>query len=242
LFDRNVNVIDVTLPGGIKTHVEVKVNNRARRINLRIDVRSSIFTLTCPTETSIPHLKNFLENNVNWLLDQLSKLPKRIEFQDGTILLILGRSYVIRHCLGSLGNVWVQAGKTDQLSELCVSGGSEHLGRRITDWLKKTAREEVIIRSKYYANLLDQRVSQVSVRDTKTRWGSCSSKGNLSFSWRLILAPEHVLNYVCAHEVAHLVEMNHSPGFWAIVDRLIVDRRQSRNWLKHNGNMLHRYG
>ena len=80
MFDRNVNVIDVTLPGGIKTHVEVKVNNRARRINLRIDVRSSIFTLTCPTETSIPHLKNFLENNVNWLLDQLSKFPKESNF------------------------------------------------------------------------------------------------------------------------------------------------------------------
>jgi predicted metal-dependent hydrolase len=242
LFDRNVNVIDVTLPNGKKTHVGVKANNRTRRINLRIDVSSSRFTLTCPTETSISHLKKFLQNNVTWLFDQLSKLPKRIEFQDGTILLILGKSYVIRQCLGSSGNVWVQAGKRNQLSEIFVSGKSEHLPRRLTDWLKKTAREEMIIRSKDYAKLLDQRVSRVSVRDTKTRWGSCSSKGNLSFSWRLILAPEHVLNYVCAHEVAHLVEMNHSPEFWAIVDRLIVDWRQSRNWLKHNGNVLHRYG
>jgi predicted metal-dependent hydrolase len=175
-------------------------------------------------------------------LNQLSKLPKKIEFRDGTILLILGKSYVIRHCLDSVGNVWVQADKPDQLLEICVSGKSEHLPRRITDWLKKTAREEMMIRSKGYANLLDRRVARVSVRDTRTRWGSCSSKGNLSFSWRLILAPEHVLNYVCAHEVAHLVEMNHSPEFWAIVDRLIVDWRQSKNWLKHRGNMLHRYG
>ena len=242
MFDRNVNVIDVTLPGGQKTRVGVKANHRTRRINLRIDVSSSGFTLTCPTETSISHLKIFLHQNVNWLLDQLSKLPKRIEFRDGTILLILGKSYVIRHCLGSVGNVWVLADKPDPSLESCVSGKSEHLPMRITDWLKKTAREELMIRSKGYANLLDQRVARVSVRDTKTRWGSCSSKGNLSFSWRLILAPEHVLNYVCAHEVAHLVEMNHSPEFWAIVDRLIVDWRQSKNWLKHKGNMLHRYG
>ena len=126
--------------------------------------------------------------------------------------------------------------------DLCVSGMSEHIPRRIKDWLKKRAWEEARSRSQRYAKILDRNINRITVKDTKSRWGSCSSNGNLSFSWRLIFAPDHVLNYVCAHEVAHLVEMNHSPKFWTNVDLLISDWKKSRTWLKQNGNILHSYG
>jgi len=116
------------------------------------------------------------------------------------------------------------------------------LSRRVADWLKKSARAEISKRTELSAQSIGQRVARLSVRDTRTRWGSCSEDGHLSFSWRLILAPEMVLDYVVAHEVAHLAELNHGHSFWRLVDQLCPGNKVPRHWLKRYGATLHRYG
>jgi predicted metal-dependent hydrolase len=136
----------------------------------------------------------------------------------------------------------LREGPDIQIPELRVSGGSDHIARRVRDWLKKYAKNEVTYKATKFSNLLNKKIKKVSVRDTRTRWGSCSSRGNLSFSWRLIFAPERIVDYVCAHEAAHLVELNHSPRFWKLVYQLVGEWESSKEWLRKNGARLHRYG
>ena len=123
-----------------------------------------------------------------------------------------------------------------------MSGRAEHLPRRVRDYLKAEAKQELSVRSHDKAAAIGQRVTRVTLRDTKSRWGSCSHQGALSYSWRLILAPESVLDYVAAHEVAHLVHMDHSPSFWRLVADLHPDPDSARAWLKRDGSALWRYG
>jgi predicted metal-dependent hydrolase len=126
--------------------------------------------------------------------------------------------------------------------EILVRGDPAHLPRRNTDHLKALARREFATRARVLAARLGKSVTRVGVRDPKSRWGSCSSTGALSFSWRLVFAPEAVVDYVVAHEVAHLVEMNHSPRFWKVVASLVPDSKTPRAWLKHHRLELLSYG
>ena len=123
-----------------------------------------------------------------------------------------------------------------------VSGDVHHAPRRLRDWLRHQAREDLVLRVSHHANRLGLRPSRITVRDQATRWGSCSSNGTLSFSWRLILAPPMVLDYVAAHEVAHLKELNHSIRFWTLVEKAMPEMNAARAWLKQHGTALHRYG
>ena len=125
---------------------------------------------------------------------------------------------------------------------LCVAGGVEFTDRRVHDFLKREARKELHKAAQAYADALGVRVKRVSIRDQSSRWGSCTSAGSLSFSWRLILAPPFVLDYLAAHEGAHLEELNHSPRFWRLVKRLYPDFERAKAWLDAHGTELHRYG
>jgi len=122
-----------------------------------------------------------------------------------------------------------------------VEGQPEHTPRRLLDWLKREARRKIDERVWIYAEQLGVTPKRITIRDTTSRWGSCSSTRSLSFSWRLILAPASVLDYVVAHEVSHLRELNHRPRFWRLVETLVADIDKSQNWLSENGTMLHRY-
>ena len=123
-----------------------------------------------------------------------------------------------------------------------MGGPRDHVEARVVRWLKGQARARLTAASGAHAGRLGVAVGRLAIRDTRSRWGSCSGTGTLSFSWRLILAPDAVLDYVAAHEVAHLREMNHSPAFWALVDRLVPDASASRRWLKRTGAQLMLYG
>jgi predicted metal-dependent hydrolase len=123
-----------------------------------------------------------------------------------------------------------------------VAGEAPHIHRRVRDFLQREAQRDLEAASRRVAEMLGVAIKRVSVRDQASRWGSCSSTGVLSYSWRLILAPPHVLDYLAVHEVAHLVEMNHSPRFWRLVDRLCPDAERAKVWLDVYGNDLHRYG
>ena len=114
--------------------------------------------------------------------------------------------------------------------------------RRVSDFLVAKARKELALRARKLATRIGREVAQITVRDTRSRWGSCSGRGNLSFSWRLIFAPERVIDYVGAHEVAHLAEMNHGPRFWSLVESLSPDSAIPRAWLKRHRSRLFSYG
>jgi len=127
-------------------------------------------------------------------------------------------------------------------AEIRVRGDPAHLGRRVRDHLIRLARQELTRRARLCAGRIGKPIARIGVRDTRSRWGSCSSKGTLSFSWRLVLMPEAVIDYVVAHEVAHLVEMNHGPRFWQLVRSLVPDLAAPRAWLKRHRSRLFSYG
>jgi predicted metal-dependent hydrolase len=114
-------------------------------------------------------------------------------------------------------------------------------GGAVAGWLKLRARESFLAEAGAAAERLGRRHGRVTLRDTRSRWGSCSASGDLSFSWRLAMAPPEVRRYVALHEAAHLVEMNHSPRFWALVASLCPDYRAHRGWLRRHGAGLHRF-
>ncbi len=213
----------------------VSRNPRARRISISLDGGGSV-RLTLPRRTSLRQGLDFAEDKANWILDQLNALPERVPFEDGAILPLLGADHVICHQPAARRGVWCADGA------IRVSGQREHLPRRVGDFLKAEARREISRRAKEKAGIVGRPVRRITLRDTTSRWGSCTSDGNLSFTWRLILAPEDVLDYVVAHEIAHLKHLNHGSRFWALVARLTADVTRSRRWLRENGDRLLRYG
>lgn len=216
--------------------VDIAVHPRARRMTLRIDKGSGRLRLTLPPGVSRDDGLSFVRRQESWLRRRLDELPEAVPFADGAVLPILGIDHLVRHRPDTRSGVWRSAG------EIHVSGKAEHLRRRLTDFLKKEARAEITPRAHALANEIGRPVRRITLRDTSSRWGSCSSRGDLSFSWRLVLAPESVLHYVVAHEVAHLRHMNHGPHFWRLVDTLIDDVETPKHWLRHHGARLMRYG
>jgi predicted metal-dependent hydrolase len=227
----------IALEGG-EMPLLVSRHPRARRFVLRLDALGEAVELVLPAWGSTREAARFLEQNRGWLEARLKDLPPRIAFADGIAVPMLGVSHRIRHVAQARGrgSAWIEDG------EICVSGELAHLPRRVRDFLRETARCELNRRARELASRLERRVARVSLRDSRSRWGSCSAKGALSFSWRLVLAPEAVLDYVVAHEVAHLVEMNHGPRFWALVEKLTPDYRAPRSWLRRNRMRLLRFG
>ncbi|MFD2265459.1 M48 family metallopeptidase [Lacibacterium aquatile] len=207
----------------------------ARRLSLRVkSVDSAI--LTAPPRVSLREIKAFTESQKEWIEAAAARVGAAANpFAPDARIDVAGSPLLLVHRPEGRGVKRVD----DRLE---VGGGIEHFGRRVTDYLKKLARETLSERTRVYAQLAGVTVKQVSVRDTRSRWGSCSAKGAISYSWRLILAPPAVLDYVAAHEVAHRLEMNHSPRFWAVVERLYPDYGPPQRWLKTQGSSLHRYG
>jgi len=219
--------------------LRVRESARARRITLRIDAAAAGVELVLPRRVSLAAGLRFLDSRRDWVTASLAEMPTRIVFADGAIVPVLGTPHRIRH-LGERnpggGIVAIEAG------EIRVAGAAPHVARRVRDHLIALARLELSRRARALAARIDRRVTRISVRDTTSRWGSCSASGALAFSWRLILAPEAVLDYVVAHEVAHLAEMNHGPRFWRLVESLALGAARQRGWLRRNRARLLRYG
>lgn len=221
--------------------VRVRRHRQARRYTLRIQAATREVVLTMPPRGCLREAKDFAQKHGGWIASRLHHLPKAEPFAHGTIVPLRGQPHRVVHRKTMRGTVWVEAGEDGERC-LCVAGDAPHIDRRIADFLKREARSDLEAASRHFAGQLGITFARVSVRDPSSRWGSCSTSGVLSYSWRLILAPPHVLEYLAAHEVAHLVEMNHSPRFWRIVDRLCPHVRRAKAWLDANGTELHRYG
>jgi predicted metal-dependent hydrolase len=219
--------------------VAVRVHARARSYRLSIPHAGGP-VLTLPPHGRWTEAEAFLVRQRNWLAARLKRAPEAGHFGDGGTVPVRG----VDHRIIATGKLRgrVEVAEMDGAPVLLVPGEPAHQARRLTDWLKSQAQEDLVARTALHAERLGVTVKVVKLREQKSRWGSCSSTGNINYNWRLILAPPFVLDYVAAHEVAHLVEMNHSAAFWATVKRTLPDMDRGRAWLKAHGRQVMAYG
>lgn len=225
-----------------KVSVAVRRSEQARRMTLRVRSAARDVTLTLPARTSAVAARDFVERHVGWIEQRLERLPERIPFEPGEIVPLRGVAHRIVAREGMRGLVRVEPGLRGGEPLIAVHGLPEHAPRRIADFLKREARAAALEAAGRHAARLGVTIGRITIKDTKSRWGSCAANGDLSFSWRLILAPAHVFDYLAAHEVAHRREMNHGPRYWAHVAELFPDYERAEAWLKAHGATLHRYG
>ncbi|MBX9845880.1 MAG: M48 family metallopeptidase [Xanthobacteraceae bacterium] len=221
--------------------VRVRRHRQARRYTLRIHAATREVILTMPPRGSLREAKEFAQKHGGWIAARLDRLPQAVPFADGTMVPLRGVAHRITHRPGVRGTVWVETSGEGGPC-LCVAGEAPHVGRRVNDYLHREALRDLDAASRRAADQFGVAIKRISVRDQSSRWGSCSTTGVLSYSWRLILAPPFVLDYLAVHEVAHLIEMNHSPRFWRLVKRVCADAERAKAWLDVHGTDLHRYG
>lgn len=245
---------------GLDAPVSVRRSPRARRFTLSVNEARRSGVLTMPLHASLEQAGEFLTRNYEWLQDRLVAMPEAVPFSHGRIMPLRGLEHEIRFVEKACGRgvVWTQAPEQSReamadwesntrspgaaLPLICAAGDRRHAPRRLKDWLRREARKDLTARSYWHGGRLGLKPARITIRDQSTRWGSCSSSGVLSYSWRVILAPPFVLDYLAAHEVAHLKEMNHSKRFWALVRKTMPRMDEGRKWLRAHGNALHRYG
>jgi predicted metal-dependent hydrolase len=219
--------------------IAVKRLASARRYTLRVRTAQRDVVLSMPERGSLADAKSFAQKHAGWIETRLRRLAEDVRFAEGALVPLRGVPHLVAHRPYSRGTVTVESGDPPLLA---VAGEAPHLDRRLTDWLKRQARNDLSAAVERHCAKLGMRHKGLSIKDTASRWGSCSSTGALSFSWRLVLAPPFVLDYLAAHEVAHLKEMNHSPRFWRICELLCPRTRDAKGWLRAHGAGLHRYG
>lgn len=219
----------------LAARIAVDINPRARRVSLRVDPIKGCIVLVRPPRMSERLVLSFVASRKDWISKHLSEMEPPIPLCDGTVVPYRGAYYAVRVRDGR-GAVALEEGT------IIVAGKPEHIARRLRDWLKGEAQRVITPLTYEMAARLNVRIERISVRDTRSRWGSANKRGCLSFSWRLILAPDEVLAYVVAHEVAHLRHMNHSAAFWRTAEELFgADISSAREWLRRRGATLHRY-
>jgi predicted metal-dependent hydrolase len=225
----------LTLPSG-PTRVEWRRNRRARRVSLRIDPCGGGVVVTLPMRAGRGAGVALLMNHADWVANRLAALPDALPIADGSIVPIGDVPHRIRHVPHARGGAWLQDG------ELHVSGAPEFLHRRVTDFLRAEALRRLSALVIAKTAMIDVTTRRIAVKDTRSRWGSCAADGSLAFSWRLVMTPESVQDYVAAHEVAHLKYMNHGKRFWSLVDRLTPHASTAIPWLRAEGFRLLRVG
>ncbi len=221
---------------GESVPVLVRLNPRARRITMRVSPVSGEVTVTAPSRVGRAAALHFVRGEFAWVSRQRAATLKPIALAPGALVPFRGEPHRIRAATArGPAPVWRDG------NEIFVSGRAEHAARRLTDFFKREAKQAFETSALAFGEQLGVKPSRITVRDTASRWGSCSSARSLSFSWRLIFAPDYVRDYVVAHEAAHLKEMNHGPDFWAHVEGLTPHARKARKWLRENGRNLLRY-
>lgn len=223
----------------ISARLKLRVSKRARRVALRLDPETRAMHLVVPPRINIDAAIDFAGQHRAWIREKLSSLPKPMPFIDGAIMPLVGRDHYLEIIQDSDRRTTAITVKN---RIMCVETHLDDPSARIERYLRDWIQDELAELAAEKAAMIRRRIGDVRVRDTKSRWGSCAEDGNLSFCWRLIFAPREVIDYVVAHEVAHLVHFDHSPAFWRLCDRLSVDMAYGRDWLKEYGQTLMSYG
>lgn len=221
--------------------VRLQRHRQARRYTLRIHMVTREAIITMPPRGTIKEARDFAQQHVAWIASRLNGLPPTRPFAHGVSVPLRGLARRIVHRRNERGTVWTESSETGERL-LCVAGDAPHINRRIHDYLKREARRDIEAAVQHHAAAIGVKHKRITIRDQSSRWGSCSSNKTLSFSWRLILTPPYVLDYIVAHEVAHLVELNHSARFWRLVGKMCDQVERAKLWLDVHGNDLHRYG
>lgn len=219
---------------GIEAPITVRRRRTAKRVTLSVSRATGQIGMTLPARFRIDDARRFAEANREWLEARVDAAPPPIPYEFGMMLPFRGRYHRVQP--GKRRRVDVDQGV------IRVGCDPEMLPGMLDRWLKREARKALIERSDFHATALGVTYKRIAIRDTKSRWGSCSATGTLSYSWRVILAPEGALDYLSAHEVAHLREMNHGPAFWRLVERRIPAYQSWTDWFRTEGLELHRYG
>lgn len=224
--------------------VRLKVNQRARRVSLRLDRTRREIVATAPSLRRLPEAAAFAQSRADWIAQRLAELPVTAPLAPGVLIEVFGRP--VRLETGTGRARWIEPldGSTPRIAAM---GDGEGYARAVILILKKKALEVLSARTAHYAQALGAPMPKVAVADAKSRWGSCKpgprgTAGTIRYSWRLALAPFEVADYVAAHECAHLLELNHGPRFWAHVRNLVGDERRHRDWLRAEGAKLHAVG
>jgi predicted metal-dependent hydrolase len=215
--------------------VTFRRNAKARRLILRLARDRSSVVVTLPPRIGRTEALDFARKSTKWIAQRLAAEPAGRPLTISGEILIRGDMRRIEHAGTRRGTVVMTE------SSVIVAGDPAHVQRRLLDWLKAEAKRDLVQASEFYAERMGVKFHRLSVRDQKSRWGSCSSDGTLSYSWRLILAPSFVLDYVAAHEVAHLKHMNHGRNFWRLVLTHCPNAGRAKTWLKQHGSELHAY-
>ena len=240
LFDRRPTSEIEIAHGGEIFRIALRRAQTSRRYTLRVRAASRDVLLTMPARGTLKEARAFAERHAAWIGVRLSRLPQPVAFAPGEVTPLRGVDHRIVHRERARGVAWVEAAQGEPV--ICVAGDAPHVARRVADFLKREARRDLETAVARHAAALDVKPRRIALRDTTSRWGSCSSSGTLNFSWRLILAPPFVLDYLAAHEVAHIAHMNHSPLFWALTRRLYPETDHAEAWLRAHGSSLHRFG
>ncbi|MGZ9097694.1 MAG: M48 family metallopeptidase [Micavibrio sp.] len=218
--------------------LHLRVSDRAKRMALRLDAKTGKIHLVIPARASLKKALEFARTHQDWIDRQTAAFPAPVILKNGSILPVLGQNRVVRI-------IYVEGLKRTSIrlgdKEIIVITNKEDPTGRIIRFLKNLARTEITRITKEKSSLINKVHGTLYIRDTTSRWGSCSQEGNLSFSWRLILAPLESLDYVVAHEVAHLMHMDHGPKFWALCEKLSTDFSTGHKWMKTQGHSLMRY-
>lgn len=220
--------------GEIRVPIIIKKLSRSRRFVIRYQPLKKHLSLTLPARTNIRQGLHFVSEKRDWILQQVqqySNADSARSFHDGQVISVLGKNIRLTY-IGGRGTV------SEHGDILLIHGDSEFIARRVKQWIINKLKTEIISLAEYYSTQLKVKTGNITLRDTSSHWGSCSSNGNLSFSWRLAFAPHEVLKYVVAHEVTHIREHNHSKEFWALVAQIFPEYKTVKNWLKHNGKSL----
>ncbi len=225
----------VHLPHG-PTAVLWRLSARARRVSLRIDARTAAVVVTLPVRAGRSAGLRLLTSHAAWVEAKLAALPRPLAFIDGGVIPIGGEPHTIRHVPGGRGGAWIAAG------EVQVGGDQAFLARRVADLLRNEAKRRFLALAGLIGAEAGLKPAKLVVRDTRSRWGSCTGKQTVMLNWRLIMAPDQVQRYVVAHELAHLRYMNHGASFWRLVDELVTNRGECTAWLSQRGAVLLRAG
>ena len=221
------------IPGQPPVEITLRRSARSRRFSLRVSQLDGRVTLSMPLRAREAEAMDFARSHESWLRAALARRPMQTLVAMGDRIPVEGRLLTLHPTTGRSPQI---AGDV-----LLLPGSPEQTAARTAAYLKTLARDRLAAASDHYAAVLGRKVTRITLRDTRSRWGSCAHDGALMYSWRLIMAPPSVLSYVAAHEVAHMVEMNHSDAFWAVVARLYPHWQTQRKWLHTHGKDLHAY-
>jgi predicted metal-dependent hydrolase len=223
--------------------VAIKRVASAKRFTLRVRSATQDVVMSMPARASLVAAQDFANRNAGWIAVRLARLPDRKTFAPLAEIPYRGTPHVLLHCPRppqGTGPVWVDASHGQAV--ICASGDLPHFERRITDFLRREARREIEASVRTYVDAVGRAPVSVTLKDTTSRWGSCSARGALNFSWRLILAPPFVLDYLVAHEMAHLKHHDHSRDFWRLTKQICPETDRAEAWLDFHGKNLHGYG